>query len=143
MVALLVVLLKHKQNDYDTERFHACQTVEDYRLYVKRFGWNGNHYVEAMNIIQDYEYDSIAKEREKAIKAEFADWKDEYGEWDYLTDEAKAELNMKCIRRLYDIVDMIEISENQKIRLENICEMTLEEQKDFILELLQVATKNN
>lgn len=145
VAVLLVVLLMPKQNDYDTERFNACQTVEDYRLYVKSFGWNGKHYVEAMNFIEDYEYDSTTKAQDKIdlIKAEFADWKDEYSQWDYLTDEAKAELNWKFIPRLGDNVEMIEISENQKIQFENICEMTLDEQKDFILELLQVATKNN
>ena len=70
VVALFVLLLKPKQEpaptDPDTLAYEACQTADDYRAYVRDFGLNALHYVEAQQFVKDFVADSTAKAEEDA-----------------------------------------------------------------------------
>ncbi len=65
LVVMLVLLLKPKkepvQPDFDTETFNACQTVNDYRLYIMEYGHSAKHYAEAKSIVDRHVADSMAE----------------------------------------------------------------------------------
>ena len=69
-VALLVFLLWPKKeptpNDPDTEAYEACQTVADYRAYMRDYGRNALHYADVKAFVEQYEADSTAMAEEEA-----------------------------------------------------------------------------
>ncbi|MBQ6729509.1 MAG: protein kinase [Bacteroidales bacterium] len=70
VVALLVLLLKPKKEptptDPDTQAYEACQTVNDYRAYMRDYGRNALHYADAQQFVKDFVADSTAKVEEDA-----------------------------------------------------------------------------
>ena len=60
---LLVLLLKPKAKptDPDTLAYEACQTVADYRAYLRDYGRNALHYNDAKAFVEQHEADSTAK----------------------------------------------------------------------------------
>ena len=64
-VAALLFLLRPKSEpksaDPDTLAFEACQTVDDYRDYMRDYGRNALHYNEAKQQVDAFVADSIAK----------------------------------------------------------------------------------
>ena len=50
----------------DTEAYQACQTVADYRAYMRDYGRNALHYAEAQQFVKDFVADSTAKAEEDA-----------------------------------------------------------------------------
>ena len=70
VVALLVFLLWPKNEptltDPDTQAYEACQTVADYRTYMRDYGRNALHYAEAQQFVKDFVTDSTAKAVEDA-----------------------------------------------------------------------------
>ena len=71
-VALLVLFLLPKKeptpNDPDTEAYEACQTVADYRAYMRDYGRNALHYAEAKANVDQYMADSTAKAQQLAAQ---------------------------------------------------------------------------
>ena len=65
LALLLVLLLKPKKDpaptDPDTLAFQACQTVADYRDYMRDYGRNALHYADARCFVDKYVADSVAK----------------------------------------------------------------------------------
>ena len=70
VVALLVFLLWPKNEsvptDPDTQAYEACQTVDDYRTYMRDYGRNALHYVDAQQFVKGFVADSTAKAEEDA-----------------------------------------------------------------------------
>lgn len=68
LALLLVLLLKPKKDpaptDPDTLAFQACQTVADYRDYMRDYGRNALHYADARSFVDRYVADSMAKEQQ-------------------------------------------------------------------------------
>lgn len=65
VAALLFVLLKPKNEpervDPDTQAYQACQTVDDYRVYICDYGRNALHYTEAKAFVDQYVADSLQR----------------------------------------------------------------------------------
>ena len=63
VVLLLVLLLKPKKEplstDPDTQAYQTCQTIEDYRAYIRDYGRNASHYTEAKAFVDQYVADSL------------------------------------------------------------------------------------
>lgn len=73
VVVLLALLLKPKNEpvstDPDTQAYEACQTVEDYRAYMRDYGRNALHYADAKAFVEQYMADSTEQElQRKAIE---------------------------------------------------------------------------
>ena len=74
VAVLLVLLLKPKKEelvvvDTDTEAYQACQTIEDYRAYIRDYGRNAIHYSEAKQYIDKYVADSIQQAQQALAEA--------------------------------------------------------------------------
>ena len=71
-VAALLFLLRPKSEpksvDSDTLAFEACQTVDDYRDYMRDYGRNALHYNEVKQQVDAFVADSIAKADSLAIQ---------------------------------------------------------------------------
>ncbi|MBQ6729507.1 MAG: serine/threonine protein kinase [Bacteroidales bacterium] len=71
VVALLVFLLWPKNEpiptDPDTQSYEACQTVADYRAYMRDYGRNALHYAEAMAFVDQYVADSMEQELQRKV----------------------------------------------------------------------------
>lgn len=63
------VTLRRITTESDTEAFQACQTVDDYRDYIRSYGPNARFYTAAKNYVDEYESDSIAYAGCTTIKA--------------------------------------------------------------------------
>ena len=67
VVALLVFLLWPKNEpaptDPDTQAYEACQTADDYLVYMRDFGRNALHYADAKAYVDQYLADSIEQAR--------------------------------------------------------------------------------
>ena len=69
---LLVLLLKPKAKptDPDTLAYEACQTVADYRAYLRDYGRNALHYNDAKAFVEQHEADSTAKAQQAQALAQ-------------------------------------------------------------------------
>ena len=74
VVALLVLFLWPKNEpvptDPDTQAYEACQTADDYRVYMRDYGHNALHYADAQQFVYDYEHDSIQQAQKALAEAE-------------------------------------------------------------------------
>ena len=74
VVALLVFLLWPKKEpvptDPDTQAYEACQTVDDYRTYMRDYGINALHYNDAKAFVEQHKADSTAKAQQAATLAQ-------------------------------------------------------------------------
>ncbi len=63
VIVALLLLLKPNQEltptDPDTQAYEACQTVADYRAYMRDYGRNALHYSDATSFIDQYMADSV------------------------------------------------------------------------------------
>ena len=70
VIVALLLLLRPKPEptptDPDTQAYEACQTVSDYRAYMRDYGRNALHYNEAKAYVEQYEADSAAKVQQAA-----------------------------------------------------------------------------
>ena len=78
VAVLLVLLLKPKKEELvvvnpDTEAYQACQTIEDYRTYIRDYGRNAIHYNEAKQYVDNYMTDSIQQALAEAQAKELAE----------------------------------------------------------------------
>ena len=73
LALLLVLLLKPKKDpaptDPDTLAFQACQTVADYRDYMRDFGRNALHYADASSFVDRYVADSTQRVQDSLAQA--------------------------------------------------------------------------
>ena len=74
VAVLLVVLLKKPKEepvvvDPDTEAYQACQTVADYRDYMRDFGRNALHYADARSFVDRYVADSTQRVQDSLAQA--------------------------------------------------------------------------
>lgn len=71
-VFLLVLLLKPQPEptptDPDTQAYEACQTVADYRAYMRQYGTNALHYADAQAYVERHMADSAAKAQQMAAQ---------------------------------------------------------------------------
>ncbi|MBQ8958426.1 MAG: protein kinase [Bacteroidales bacterium] len=69
---LLVFLLrpKPKPDDPDTQAYQACQSVADYRAYMRDYGRNALHYNDAKAFVEQHEADSTAKAQQATALAQ-------------------------------------------------------------------------
>ena len=75
VAVLLILLLKPKKEepvstDPDTEAYEACQTIDDYRDYLKDYGRNALHYNEAKQFVDNYMADSVAQAQQALAEAQ-------------------------------------------------------------------------
>ena len=74
VVALLVLFLKPKKESLptnsDAQAYESCQTVDDYRAYMRSFGTNALHYNDAKMFVEQHEADSTAKAQQAATLAQ-------------------------------------------------------------------------
>ena len=74
VVALLVLFLWPKNEpvptDPDTQAYEACQTADDYRVYMRDYGHNALHYADAQQFVNDYVTDSIQQALQALAEAE-------------------------------------------------------------------------
>ena len=72
-VALLVLFLKpksdHTPSDPDTQAYEACQTVADYRTYMRSYGTNALHYSDAKAFVDQFVADSTVKAQQALAEA--------------------------------------------------------------------------
>ena len=74
VAVLLILLLKPKKEepvstDPDTEAYEACQTIDDYRDYLKDYGRNALHYNEAKQFVDNYKADSASQAQQALAEA--------------------------------------------------------------------------
>ena len=70
LAALLVLLLRPKAVDADTQAYQSCQSVEDYRAYMRDYGRNAKHYAEAQRVVDKHVVDSAARAQQALAAAE-------------------------------------------------------------------------
>ena len=75
VAVLLILLLKPKQEepvstDPDTQAYEACQTIDNYRDYLKDYGRNALHYNEAKQFVDNYMADSVAQAQQALAEAQ-------------------------------------------------------------------------
>ena len=70
LAALLVLLLRPKAVDADTQTYQSCQSVEDYRAYMRDYGRNAKHYAEAQRVVDKHVVDSAARAQQALAAAE-------------------------------------------------------------------------
>ena len=61
LVIAMVLLLKPKTDDADTRAYQACQTVDDYRAYMRDYGQKAVHFADAKQKVDEFVADSTAK----------------------------------------------------------------------------------
>ena len=93
VVALLVFVIKLKPKptptDPDTLAFGACQTVADYRAYMRSYGTNAIHYNDAKEIVDKYEADSVANAQQ-----DFAQTQEQQIEVEKKKDEGREKITV-------------------------------------------------
>lgn len=76
VIVALLLLLRPKPEptptDPDTQAYEACQTVADYRAYMRNYGRNALHYADAKAFVDQYVADSIEQARQAQALADAA-----------------------------------------------------------------------
>ena len=97
IVVLLLLLLKPTSeptiSDLDTLAFQACQTIEDYRTYMRDYGRNALHYDEAKAFVDQYIADSTV--HAQTLLADIADTTTLLAEKQAEKDKARIESEKK------------------------------------------------
>ena len=64
-VVFAIVLWPKPSVDPDTQAYEACQTVDDYRAYMRDYGHNALHYADAKKFVDDHVADSMSKAQQQ------------------------------------------------------------------------------
>ena len=70
VMAVIVLLVVLMNPDSETKAFQACQTVNDYRVYMDKYGLNAKYLAEAKQIVDDYVTDSTVKAQQRIARQE-------------------------------------------------------------------------
>ena len=110
-VGVIAAIVIGSLQNPDTKTYQSCQTVDDYRAYISKYGSTAKHFEEAKQFVDKFVADSIALQEEEAYKGcstieDCEAYLENYPEGRYFKEisNKKAELEKQKQRAIGDLV---------------------------------------